>query len=191
MTAPGIGIVYATHRPEPHFDWFADGLATQLDAADTVEVVVVDGLWSEERQAGFQESARGRFPLLYTGAKPTPWNGEYRLTCNEYAAPASARNTGVVHTTAPYLVFQDDRSVMFPGWLAEAVEAARHGYVVAGACHDHWDMLVEEGFLVTSRSTPLDADPRWKNGHDARAVAIGGGSLTGEASAFRPSCSSR
>ena len=49
MSAGAASIVYVTYRQEPAFDWFADSLAAQLCAADDVELVLVDGCYSDER----------------------------------------------------------------------------------------------------------------------------------------------
>ncbi len=177
-TTPAVTVVYATHRPEPRFEWFADSLAAQLgDDRVELEVIVVDGLADEERRQGFESAVGGRFGARVVPAKPTPWNGPYRLTGNEFYAGASARNTGIVCATAPYVVFQDDCSVLMPGWWDEVREAARKGLVVAGACHGHRRMVVEGGVLVRSRAELEGIDPRWRFGSDTELVRIGGGQL--------------
>jgi hypothetical protein len=167
--APAISIVYSTHRLEPRFEWFADSLASQLRGdQDKVEVVVVDGLACEERRRAFEAAAHGRFAIRVVPAKPTPWNGPYRLTGHEYHGAASARNTGIVCSTAPYVVFQDDCSIVLPGWWREARQAARHRR-----------MVVENGALVRSRAAVEGVDRRWRLGDDAAAVRVTGGHLAG------------
>ena len=176
--APVAGIVYATHRPEPRFEWFADSLARQIEGdGRLVEVIVVDGLASPEREDGFARAVRGRFPMRVVAAKPSPWNGPYRLTGVEYSATASARNTGIACASAPYVVFQDDRSVLMPGWWAEARAAARAGIVLAATCHVHRRMVVEGGVLVRSLATLDGIDRRFRLGDDDAAVRVTGGYL--------------
>ena len=175
---PVVTVVYATHRPEPHFDWFADSLAAQLgDERAELEVIVVDGLAEDARRHAFESAVGDRFTVRVVPAKPTPWNGPYRLTGNEYYGAASARNTGIVCASAPYVVFQDDCSIVMPGWWAEAREAARTERIMAGACHGHRRMLVADGVLISSRAEPAGIDPRWRFGSDTDSVRIGGGEL--------------
>jgi GT2 family glycosyltransferase len=174
----GISIVYVTHRSAPHFEWFADSLARQADG-DDFEVLFVDGLHSPERSARLVEIVRDRFAFRHLPPKPTPYNGPYRLTHNEYFAVASARNGGVVYATRPYVVFVDDASVLMPGWWQEVRTAAREGLVVAGAYQKHWEMVVENGVLLGSRVDPSGIDSRWSQGEEAGLVRIGGGQLYG------------
>lgn len=176
-----VTIVYVTHRPEPRFDWFADSLARQLEG-DAPEVVVVDGLLSAERAADFEAIVAGRFPFVHVPPKPNPWNGPHRLTTTEYFAAASARNTGIVHATAPYVAFADDCAVLMPGWWDEVRKASRLGYVVAGAYRKADEMAVEGGTLARSVE-PVDGrdvhDGRWELGDDDALVQIAGGQLYG------------
>jgi len=173
-----VSIVYATHRPDPAFEWFADGLANQLSGED-VELIVVDGLFCADRTARFAEAVAGRFAFRHVPAKPTPFNGPHRLTGVEYFAASNARNTGIVHATKPYVVFVDDSSVPMPGWWSEVLEAARHQYLVGGAYQKHREMRVERGVLVSSRSDPSGIDSRWDQGDDHRVVPLAGGHLFG------------
>jgi GT2 family glycosyltransferase len=174
----GITVIYVTHRVEPHFEWFVDSLAPQLDDTD-VEVLFVDGLHSAARGARLAELVAGRFPFRHVPAKPTPYNGPHRLTRREYLAAASARNTGIVYATKPYAVFVDDSAVVMPGWWTEVCEAARDGYVVAGAYQKHWEMVVDRGTLVRSRVDPSGIDTRWDLGGDSGTVPMGGAQLYG------------
>ena len=179
-TRPAVTIVYVTHRPEPRFAWFADSLAAQLgDDREEVEVIVVDGLADEERRRAFETGVGDRFAVRVVPAKPTPWNGPYRLTGNEYYGAASARNTGIVCATAPYVVFQDDCSILMSGWWAEVRKAARKDRIIAGACHGHRRMVVDDGILTGSRAEPAGIDRRWRFGSDTEPVRIGGGELGG------------
>jgi hypothetical protein len=173
-----VSIVYATHRDDPAFQWFADGLANQISDED-VEVIVVDGQFCEGRTARFEEAVAGRFALRHVAAKPTPLNGPHRLTSIEYFAASSARNTGVVYASKPYVVFVDDASVPMPGWWSEVVEAARHQYLVGGAYQKHREMRVERGTLVSSRSEQSGIDTRWDLGDDRRVVPLPGQQLYG------------
>jgi len=178
----GISVIYTTHRPQPHFDWFADSLARQLDDGET-EVIVVDGLLTPARVAELEHTVAGRFAFRHLRPKPTPYNGPYRLTRNEYFAASSARNTGIALARMPYVLFIDDCSVLMPGYWPEAQRAARHGYIVSGAGQRHVSMVVERGVLLSSRLVEggirTAQDPRWKQGDDTRLVRLGDDQLTG------------
>jgi hypothetical protein len=158
-----VSVVFATHRPDPRFSLFADSLAPQLgDDAAELAVIVVDGLHSAARGEQLRAQTAGRFALEHVPAKPTAWNGAHGVAANEYYAPASARNTGIVHARAGYVVFVDDCSTVLPGWWTQVSAAARHGLVVTGAVHG-------EG--------TAERDRRWNLGEDARPVPVGGGNL--------------
>jgi glycosyltransferase involved in cell wall biosynthesis len=172
-----LAVIFVTHRREPRFDWFADSLAAQL-GEDEPEVIFVDGLHSPERAAELEQTVRDRFAFRHVRAKPTPWNGTHRLTRRDLFAAASARNTGIVHTTAPYLVFVDDCAVLMPGWWQQVKTTARHGIVVAGAYRKEHAMAVRDGMLVDSDASRSDLDVRWDRGADG-LVEIGGGELFG------------
>jgi len=164
---PSVSIVCPTHRPDPRFSLLADSLAPQLgDDAAEVQVIVVDGLHSAVRGEQLLAQAAGRFALEHVPAKPTPWNGAYRVTSNEYCATASAHNTGIVHALAPYVVFVADWTTLLPGWWSELRSAARHGQVLTGAIH-------EQG----GDAGQIELDRRWKLGEDSHGVPVGGGNL--------------
>jgi Glycosyl transferase family 2 len=174
----GVGVVYPTYRLEPRFEWFADSLVANIGDAD-IEVIVVDGVHSPDRTARINTAVRGRFPVRHVPAKPTPYNGRHRLTRRDYFAAASARNTGVVYASRPYIVFVDDAAVLMPGWWDAVREAARDEYVIAGAYQKRWEMVVEYGVLESSRPDPSGMDVRWPQGSDTRPVPVHGSQLYG------------
>ena len=177
-SAPGVTVVYTTYRPVPHFDWFADSLARQAGDAD-VEVVLVDGLHAPERTAAFGEMVRGRFAFRHVPPMPSPYAGPFRRTQRDLFSAASARNTGIVHASKPYVVFCDDLAVLMPDWWSEVRRAAADGYVVAGAYQKHREMVVQDGVLAASCCDPSGVDTRWQTGDDSRLVRIEGSQLFG------------
>lgn len=174
----GVSVVHLTHRPVSCFDWFADSLASQI-GDDDVEVIAVDGLYSLERGAEFSAFVRGRFPFRHVPPKPTPYNGPRRRTRSEYFAAASARNTGIVYATKPYVAFVDDLSVLMPGWWSEVRSAAAHEEVVAGSYRKEWNLTVRDGKRLGGRCEPIGIDSRWPLGNDNEIVPVRGGQLFG------------
>ncbi len=179
MSVPAISIVLPTVRDACAFDWFADALARQLGEGDDVEVIVVDALRDDARVERFLACAAGRFPLAHVAPKPTPYQGPHRRTARDCFAAANARNTGLVHARAPYVVFADDCALPMPGWWRAAQRAAAHGDVVAGAYQKRWEMQVVDGVLLDGRLDASGVDVRWADGDDARPVPIAGGRLYG------------
>jgi hypothetical protein len=176
---PGISVVYSTHRRQPLFEWFADALALQLEDDDEMEVILVDGLASTSRRDRFEEIVAGRFPFVHVEAKPTVFNGPYQRTSQPLFAAASARNTGIVLASYPYIVFADDCGVPMEDWWNEVRQAARHQYVAAGSYEKRSNVQVVDGVLKSSFVRPSGRDGRWGLGDDRRVVQIAGGQLYG------------
>ena len=179
MSGGGISVVFVTGRDEPAFDWFADALARQLDDGDELEVILVDRLHDATRTARFERACAGRFALRHVPPKPSPWQGAHRLTTGDRFAASNARNTGLVHARAPYVVFVDDCAVPMPGWWRAVKRGAHGGDVVAGAYERRWQMMVRDGTLLEGRLEVIGRDGRWSLGDDARRVPIAGGQLYG------------
>lgn len=174
-----VTVICATHRQDPGFGWLVDGLARQIGLDDEVELVLVDGLATDSRQKAFGEVAGDRLPFAYLPAKPTPLNGPYMRTTRPLFAAASARNTGIVAASSPYVAFIDDCAVPMPGWWEEVREAARHQYIVAGAYQKHAGVDVTGGILRSSQPLAGGIDSRWNLGEDTRVVPLAGGRLYG------------
>lgn len=183
MSTADVSVVYVTHRANPHFDWFADGLARQV-GEDAVEVIVVDGRHSTERARAFAQMVDGRFTLRHVPPKPTPYSGPGRITRHPYSAASSARNTGIVYARAPYVVFTDDSGALGDGWWEEVVTAAKHAYVLAGTYENRTDLVVEDGRVLSGHLAPGAKagdviDSRWEIGDDHALVQIVGSQLFG------------
>ncbi len=180
-----VTIAYITHRAEPQFRWFIDGLAAQLDGDPTVEVLFVDGLYDRPRAECVTELVAGRFAFRHLPAKPNPWNGPYRLCRHELWAAASARNTAIVCARGEYLACVDDCSVLGPHWWDQVRLAARERWVIAGAYQKHRDIEVVAGVLSDSRTDDSGLDTRWSLAAGDGTVQIAGGQLYGNCAAPR------
>jgi glycosyltransferase involved in cell wall biosynthesis len=178
-----VSIVYITQRAEPHFEWFADSLAYQLDASNAaggVEVIVVDGCMTDVRRERFARIVDGRFALRHVAPKPTPYNGPNRLTRRAHSTISSARNTGIVYARSPYVILVDDCGMLADGWWEQVRTAARHGYVLAGTYENRDDLRVEHGRLPEADgSTRASLDHRWERGDDHALVQVVGTQLFG------------
>ena len=126
MTAPRIRVVIPTYeRPAALarcLDRLAPGAQT-LDAA-AYEVVVTD----DSPTSTTASMVRSRYPWVRWQAGPR-------------RGPASNRNAGARHTTAPWIAFVDDDCVPDPGWLAGFLPAiATNAEIVPGRviCRAPW-----------------------------------------------------
>jgi hypothetical protein len=179
MTGAAASIVYSTYRTEPAFEWFAESLAAQIGDSDDVEVIVVDGAYSVERGERWARTVAGRVAFHHVAAKPSPYNGPFRLTRRDYFAAASARNSGLMRARRPYVFFVDDACVLMDGWWRTAREAIRSQIVVTGAYRKCWEMRVEHGVLESCRREDSGVDSRWAFGDERGPVPIRGGQLFG------------
>lgn len=170
-----VSVVYSTFRDEPGFEWFASGLARQL-GDDHVEVIVVDGS-GLDRAEELRSAAGGAFDVVRVPAKPTVMNGPHRRTSRDLHAASSARNTGLVAASQPYVVFVDDCSVPGPRWWESVREASRQHYVVGGSYEKRSGMVVEDGRLTAGTTTGRDV--RWDDGDDRMVVPIPASHLFG------------
>lgn len=166
-----LTIAFITSRNDPKSIWFYDSLFRQLDDYRP-EIIVVNSNHSKDR-----------YPLLqgYTGAirnvlpKPTIWQGQNRITREDWWAKSNALNTAICLCRTEWIAFVDDRSVLAPGWLDCIEEAMRGQYAVIGYYEKRANMRVENGEIVDP-GTLLGADTRtpgtypfdsWYGGHGA------------------------
>lgn len=156
---PKISIIYSTNREQPMFHWFLNSLINQTTGIDrnNIEIIFIDYA-AEKRYLGSFEN------LIASKPKPNIYQGEHRKTTGEYFSPANARNTGAIHSRGDYLVFVDDVSILMPGWFAEVRKAASENKIVCGAYQKHFDMVVENGNLISSRKHDAGIDSRWNLG---------------------------
>ncbi len=147
-------------------EWFFDSLHLQCDGNYTnIKLVVVDFHAEIEGRQEYIKS-RAHCPIIHTPPKPTPWQGKYRLTKDDYFAAANARNTALCYADDGYIVFVDDLSVLLPGWLQAVREAQVDGYIACGSYCKVLNLVVDKG-VVTS----YDA---YRPGVDSRIEAVQG-----------------
>jgi len=178
-----LSIIYLTSRRQSCVEWFVDSLykQSQLHPDVQIQLVFVDTrLWyDEDRDSEFASVVNNRFDFTHTPPKNTVWQGPRRLTSEDYFCASSARNTGCMYAKHDYLLFVDDLSVLMPGWLTNALHAARNHYVVCGAYKKVRSLKIENGGVVSYEEFPQGVDSRWGRGSDGGIVPWYGSALYG------------
>ncbi len=180
-----ISIIYLTNRINPKFEWFCDSLCNQTtdqERAD-LEVIFIDhalGKPFDHNEISRKEYLKivvgDRFKYIHSIPKPNIYQGENRKTTGEYFSTANARNTGVILSSGDYLVFVDDVSVLMPSWWKSVKRAQERKMIVCGSYRKDFDMVVENGNLISSRVHAAGKDSRRGGDHVSK---IAGGSLYG------------
>ncbi len=163
-----LTIVYATSRRDPKIEWFFDSLSKQVKRGDKIDIVVVDHFANEEGHAkktmerflkAFQ-MCPGEIPkVTISNPKPTIWQGEHRITKEDWWAKSNALNTGICLCKTDYIAFVDDRCVLAPTWLDAVEEAMRDGYATCGSYEKRHNLKVEQG-VVVDPGTDIGGDTR-------------------------------
>lgn len=161
-----LTIAYMTNRKNEMSQWFFDSIKKQmgietgrLDTSNffrenNVSVVLVDFLCSKQ---DLQD-----FPIKWIQPKPNVWNGEHRLTKENWFAAASARNTALCHAKDGWILYVDDLSVCCPGfWQAVQDAMKRPGTITCGAYRKVKELVVENGEIKSFKDFPAGWDTRW------------------------------
>ena len=122
------------------FEWFIQPLRKSIDDNGfnfPIQIIVVDGFLYEcpdktARREYFSQKV-GNLELTHVSPKPTRWQGEYRLTSNNYFAAANTRNTGACYAKYDYIAFVDDLGIISPTWLPAVVNTVKKGEIHCGA----------------------------------------------------------
>lgn len=163
-----LTIVYVTARKEPKIEWFFDSLdrETGKDYSNT-KIIVVD-TFSCARPIANEN-------CLITCPKPTIWQGEYKITRDEWWAKCNALNTGIALCDTEWIAFVDDRSVLAHGWLQCIQDAMMNEYAVCGSYEKRSNMKVTNG-EITDAGELLGQDIRTQRGFPHRTADWYGGS---------------
>lgn len=167
-----LTIVYVTARKEPKIEWFSDSLwrETGGDVSNTF-VIIVDAFKTGSLPQDYNENKHVRHVL----PKPTIWQGEHRITKEDWWAKCNALNTGIALCDTEWIAFVDDRSVLSHGWLQCIQDAMIHEYAVCGSYEKRANMKVTNG-EITDAGELLGQDIRTQRGFPHRTADWYGGS---------------
>jgi hypothetical protein len=162
-----LTIVYVTSRHEPQFQWFFDSLdrETGHDYSNTKIIIVSSFL-----EIPFRESHR-----FWTPPKPTIWQGEHRITKEDWWAKCNAMNTGIALCETEWIAFVDDRCLLGKGWLQCVQDSMLHDYAVVGSYEKRANMRVVNG-EITDEGEMLGGDVRQQKGYPIPSIDWYGGS---------------
>lgn len=142
--------------------WFYDsipptGLKGHGQADLPCPVIAVDSHF----QGGILEVCKNG---IHTSPKPTVWQGEHRLTKENWFAAANARNTALCLCKTTHIAYVDDLSVLQSGWYQAAREAAElNDTITCGAYLKVKSLVVENGVAVSYDTYPGGMDNRLKH----------------------------
>lgn len=130
-----------THRHSPRFDWLWDSFIRQVPDTMDWHVILVDLFKSTRTLDLAGDTSR----ILHVAPKPNVWQGEHRLTAENWWAAANARNTAAVYCNTDWIAYCDDRAVLTPGWIDAVLAAMAGQYVVVGPYEKREEMIVKQG----------------------------------------------
>jgi hypothetical protein len=149
-------------------EWFLDSLHRET-AGDysNRKVLVISSL--------FELPATHGGTFRFVKPKPTIWQGEHRITKEDWWAKSNALNTGIALCDTEWIAFVDDRSVLMPGWLQCVQDSMLHNYAVCGSYEKRAGMKVENGEIV-DQGELLGSDIRKQHGYSVLTSDWYGGS---------------
>lgn len=186
-----LTIAYITCRQDCRIEWFFSSLQRECVGNYTgIRVVVVD-FHRESRSiiysANEWQIRKGGGNTHWCAPKPTVWQGEHRLTKENWFAAANQRNTALCLAPDGFIAFVDDLSVLLPGWLAQVRKAMAENYIVCGAYKKVKDLKVLNGDVIRYTDYPQGLDNRLRYASDVAPCAgnwLYGCSVAGPVEAF-------
>jgi hypothetical protein len=164
-----ISIIFITFRENCKFEWFIQSLIQQSDQyiRSLIQIVIVDGLLqnlndTEQniRKQYFSELINLNFDFIHVSPKPTHWQGKYKVTDTDYFAASNTRNTGVCFAKYSYIAFHDDLGCPSQTWLKNVFFAQQKNKIQCGAYTKVFDMIVDNGILISKRDSQVGIDSR-------------------------------
>jgi hypothetical protein len=165
-----VTISYQTTRKNPRIHWFFDSLRLQLsEFPDLVKRVIVVDFWHGTRPLPIPDD----YPveIKYVKSMPSVWQGEHRLTKEDWFDACSARNTSICYCDTEWLAYVDDLSVLMPGWMGCVNDAVKGNYIALGTYEKVKHLIVDNGYAVSYEGYHGGKDSR-------RTLVLGKGVLT-------------
>jgi len=160
-----VTVCYMTNREEPHIEWFLDSLHHQgfKQKIPDSQLVVVD-FHCLTRSKEFKD-LMAKFNVIHVPPKPCVWQGQHRLTKDNWFAASNARNTALCLAPDGHIVYCDDLSVLMPGWVDAVAEASKTGLITLGAYRKVFELTVEPvtGMVTHYKDNPPGYDNRNAN----------------------------
>lgn len=180
-------ICYITSRIDPKFEWFIESLdyqTTKEEKENEIELIFIDLLVDgvepgSDRHKHLEDSVGGKFKFRHISPKPNVWQGQHRVTKENWFAASNARNTGLVYAKGDYIVFCDDLSVLTGAWWNAVKESRNSGKVTCGAYRKCKELKVENGNITFFSNFPQGIDNRYQYGNDGVPVSCNGNWLYG------------
>ena len=151
--------------------WWWDSLLLQLQPDDEIHVVMVD-FWAKERPYCADGSPPQIKSFQQVQPKPNVWQGDHRLTKENWFAAANARNTALCLCPSDWIAYSDDLSVLAPTWLEAVRRSIRGNYIALGAYKKVRNLVVEKGRVVSCEEFAGGLDSRLR--HVGEVVSCGG-----------------
>lgn len=195
-----ISFVHITGRIDPKWEWYVNAVCNQASPEElrTWQFIFVDrSLWAptvnasgsiafsdpsyhdQARRQKLAEIVNGRFNYLHIPVLPNVYQGPFRKTTRDYFYAGISRNTGIVASRHPYIMFCDDLALPSPQWLSQVRHAADHKYLLAGMYSKRKNLVVENGLMVSSDDFPPGVDSRMPHGNDGGIVPWHGSGVFG------------
>lgn len=169
-----IAFSYVTSRVDCRIEWWFQSLAKQIVLPS--QVIVIDHYaGSPTRRLYVEHEFRKAFsgPLLTEQAKgnlfydffvhavpkPTIWQGDYRITAEDWWAKSNALNTAICLCRQEWLCVCDDRSLLMPNYFNSVVAAMRSNVAVCGNYEKRMNMKVVDG-VISDPGITLGSDNR-------------------------------
>lgn len=180
-----LTIAYFTSRKSPMIEWFFSSLNRETGGDyEGISIVVVDR-WYGERPENIYDLwpyNDGFGSLRHVSPKPCVWQGQHRLTKEDWFAASNARNTAICLAEDGWLAFVDDLSVLTPGWM-NAVREAMAGCdktITCGAYQKVGSLgVARDGTITSYEDRVAGMDNRWKYGSTSGPVKCEGNWMFG------------